>query len=166
MNPMPIIVFILILQFCIIVFLFWYANRESGRSYREIINENIALKEENKTLKEEKSNSFKKQQIDKWRPGVKCVVNMDNLSYGKRGEEGFIEFAASYTCEVLDVSEYKIQVKALEVTCNKSSVIAKYGKKGLIEYMEDKWITKMEADLIMDDAYHRVNTIQDIITNG
>lgn len=166
MTIAPIFVVILIFQFVVIIALMWYINKESNKVYQAVVYENTALKEEVKTLKEEKNNSFRKQQADKWRPGVKCVINMEQLSFGKRGETNFVEFTASYTCEVLDVSEHKIQVKALDVKCSKSSVIATHGKKGLITYMENKWISKLEADLIMDDAYHRLNTIQDIINNG
>ncbi len=162
MNPVYLLVGFM---FLIIILLFWYIYDSGKVSINALIHENISLKDQVAQLQEERRGHFKKEQEEKWRPGIQCIHH-EELIYGKKGEANYVEFVATYTCEILAVAENEVQVKVIDVFTDKTNIITNYGKTGIIEFLNDKWIKKSGASIIKDDAYYRLNTIKDIIENG
>jgi hypothetical protein len=105
----------------------------------------------------------KKAPRDKWSNGSTCVYRT-TLTHGSGSDAH--EFTATYICEVIGISELQLKVKPLTLTSSSSITFNNVRTvKLFLDYMNDKWISKDSADLVMDDRYNRIKTIEDIIGN-
>lgn len=87
-------------------------------------------------------------------PGDKVIYPDYGLCYNKNtdNEESF---KVTYELEVLEVSQNKVKVKALDFTSTDSIARDQTKKQGIIDFMKDKWVSKNEIQLVVDDSIKR-----------
>jgi hypothetical protein len=114
-------------------------------------------KEKDKIKKEkEKSDAFKKDLIA-IEPGHKVIypdygLRIDTDKDGKVRSESF---KVTYELEVLEVTENRIKVKAVDFTSMDQIGRDASKKSGIIQFMKDKWVEKHQVQLIVDDSVKR-----------
>ena len=128
----------------------------------DLIQENIQLKKDVEYLKNEQTSKKVKQSKEKWKVGSQCI-HTESLTLGSKGDPNYVEFDATYTSEIIELSEFKLKVKPIDVNVTKSAVLNNNGKQELLTFYENKWVNKTSADLIMDEAYYRKTTIDNIL---
>jgi hypothetical protein len=125
-----------------------------------------SLNDELLILKDERDRHYQQApSTEKWSVGSTCIF-ITSLQHGSDGDTDRINFEATYTCGVIEMSETKLKIKTLSVTSSASLTFNTVSMQGCLDYMDGKWIDKSSADLIMDDRYNRMKTISDIINNG
>jgi len=118
----------------------------------------LQLKESNDKFnkQKEKEKSFLKFYI-----GAKALLNDFQLTHtpssGKK-----TEFSVDYEVEVVDISETEIKVKAINFVGNDSFSRDPQNKGGIISFMQDKWISKKDAQLIMDESHNRQVKLEEL----
>lgn len=130
---------------------------------KELSDENNKLRNKNKKLESDIESSKTAKIKDKWRVGATGIHTM-SLSNNK-GTESEIKFDATFTCEIIEISEYSLKIKPIEVVTTKSELNTPSSKSGLLAFAMDKWVPKADVELIMDAAYHRIIAIQDILSD-
>ena len=104
----------------------------------------------------EKEKSFLKFYI-----GAKALLNDFQLTHtpssGKK-----TEFSVDYEVEVVDISETEIKVKAINFVGNDSFSRDPQNKGGIISFMQDKWVSKKDAQLIMDESHNRQVKLEEL----
>jgi hypothetical protein len=116
-------------------------------------------KEKDKIKKEkDKADAFKKDLIA-IEPGHKVIYPDYGLSWTDTDKDGNKmkpeSFKVTYELEVLEVTEYRIKVKAVDFTSMDQIGRDASRKPGIIQFMKDKWINKSEVQLIVDDSVKR-----------
>jgi hypothetical protein len=118
----------------------------------------LQLKEANDKLikQKEKEKSFLKFYI-----GSKALLNDYQLTHtpstGKK-----TEFSVDYEVEVVDISETEIKVNAIDFVGNDSFSRDPQNKSGIISFMKNRWISKKEAQLIMDESHNRQVKLEEL----
>lgn len=64
-------------------------------------------------------------------------------------------FKVTYELEVLEVTETRLKVKAVDFTSMDQIGRDAKRKPGIIQFMQDKWVNKNEVQLIVDDSVKR-----------
>jgi hypothetical protein len=113
------------------------------------------LKDTIKQLKSELNKQNQKQQeFVKFYVGAKVLISDCSLSHtdsaGKK-----TSFSVDYECEVIDVSETEIKITALNFIGNDTFSRDPQNKSGIIAFMQNRWVSKKEAQLIMDESHKR-----------
>jgi hypothetical protein len=131
-----------------------YSKCEEIRAEKDKIS-----KEKDKISKEkEKADAFKKDLIA-IEPGNKVIYPDYGLSWTDTDKDGNKmkpeSFKVTYELEVLEVTEYRIKVKAVDFTSMDQIGRDASKKSGIIQFMKDKWINKSEVQLIVDDSVKR-----------
>ena len=57
--------------------------------------------------------------------------------------------------EVLDTSKDKVKVRAVDFTSTDGIARDPKKKQGIIDFMKDKWVSKKEIQLVVDDSIKR-----------
>jgi uncharacterized lipoprotein YehR (DUF1307 family) len=81
--------------------------------------------------------------------------------YGNKTDKK-IEFTVDYEVEVVDISETEIKVKALNFVGNDSFSRDPQNRQSIISFLQDKWISKNEAQLILDESYSRQSKLEEL----
>jgi hypothetical protein len=136
-----------ILLLIIMVFMYMRINKMN-----EIISN---LKSEINTQKQ-KNNSFLKFYI-----GSKALLNDYQLTNTNQDGKK-TDFSVDYEVEVVDISETEIKVKAINFVGNDSFSRDPKNKTGIIGFMQDRWISKKEAQLIMDESHNRQAKLEEL----
>jgi hypothetical protein len=116
-------------------------------------------KERDKVSKEkDKADAFKKDLIA-IEPGHKVIYPDYGLSWTDTDKDGNKmkpeSFKVTYELEVLDVTESRVKVKAVDFTSMDQIGRDAAKKSGIIQFMQDKWVNKSEVQLIVDDSVKR-----------
>jgi len=116
-------------------------------------------KEKDKIKKEkEKADAFKKDLIA-IEPGHKVIYPDYGLTWTDTDKDGNKlkpeAFKVTYELEVLEVTETRIKVKAVDFTSMDSIGRDTSKKSGIISFMKDKWVEKHQVQLIVDDSVKR-----------
>lgn len=116
-------------------------------------------KEKDKIKKEkEKADAFKKDLIA-IEPGHKVIYPDYGLTWTDTDKDGNKlkpeAFKVTYELEVLEVTETRIKVKAVDFTSMDPIGRDASKKSGIISFMKDKWVEKHQVQLIVDDSVKR-----------
>ena len=116
-------------------------------------------KEKDRVSKEkEKVDAFKKNLIS-IEPGHKVIYPDFALTWTDTDKDGKKmkpeSFKVTYELEVLEVTETRIKVKAVDFTSMDQIGRDASKKSGIVQLMKDKWVNKNEVQLIVDDSVKR-----------
>ena len=99
----------------------------------------------------------KQKSLLKFYIGSKALLNDYSLIADKK-----TEFTVDYEVEVVDISETEIKVKALNFVGNDSFSRDPQNRQSIISFLQDKWISKNEAQLILDESYSRQSKLEEL----
>jgi hypothetical protein len=105
----------------------------------------------------DKADSFRKNLIS-IEPGHKVIYPDYGLVYSTDKDGNKIKpesFKVTYELEVLEVTETRVKVKAVDFTSTDQIGRDPTRRPGIIQFMQDKWINKNEVQLIVDDSVKR-----------
>ncbi len=105
----------------------------------------------------EKQKSFLKFYI-----GSKALLNDFNLSHTDSTTGKKTEFSVDYEVEVVDISETQIKVRATGFNGNDKWSKDPQHRQGIIAFMQDRWVSKKDAQLIMDEAHNRQVKLEEL----
>ena len=131
-----------------------YSKCESIREEKDKIS-----KEKDKIKKEkDKADAFKKDLIA-IEPGHRVIYPDYGLTWTDTDKDGNKmkpeSFKVTYELEVLEVTETRIKVKAVDFTSMDQIGRDASKKSGIVQFMKDKWVNKNEVQLIVDDSVKR-----------
>ena len=149
---------VFVLAICLLVSLIGnitlYSKCESIREEKDKIS-----KEKDKIKKEkDKADAFKKDLIA-IEPGHRVIYPDYGLTWTDTDKDGNKmkpeSFKVTYELEVLEVTETRLKVKAVDFTSMDQIGRDAKRKPGIIQFMQDKWVNKNEVQLIVDDSVKR-----------
>ena len=121
---------------------------------------NSKLKSEVEMLKSEVEKSKQdKQELVSIDPGDRAIIPNYTLIQTDTKEK----FSVTYEVEILEVSIDKVKVKAIDFTSNDKFGKDPKHKSAIIDFMKDKWISKRDIELIVDDSMRRDAKLQEIL---
>ncbi len=96
-------------------------------------------------------------------PGSKGILHDFALQYGSESKGDKVAFKVTFEVDVVDISPAKIKVVATNFTSCDS--IAKDPKniKGIIEFMNNKWVDRNLFELIVGDSERRNDKLSKIL---
>ena len=72
-------------------------------------------------------------------------------------------FHVIYEIEITEVSTDKVKVKAIDFTSNDKFAKDPKNKSSIINFLQNKWVSKKEIELIVDDQMRRDRKLQQIL---
>lgn len=123
-----------------------------GILFLKIRNLRKKLNELNKNLNNQKE---KEESFLKFYVGSKALLNDYSLTHTDSSTGKKTNFTVDYEVEVVDISETEIKVKAISFVSNDSFSRDPNNQKSIYNFMQNKWISKKEAQLIMDESHNR-----------
>ena len=72
-------------------------------------------------------------------------------------------FHVTYEIEITEVSMDKVKVKAIDFTSNDKFAKDPKNKSSIINFLQNKWVSKKEIELIVDDQMRRDRKLQQIL---
>lgn len=72
-------------------------------------------------------------------------------------------FHVIYEIEITEVSMDKVKVKAIDFTSNDKFAKDPKNKSSIINFLQNKWVSKKEIELIVDDQMRRDRKLQQIL---
>lgn len=89
-------------------------------------------------------------------PGDTCIIPDYRLTNTDETRNPIqINFGVTYEAEILEVSKDKIKVRAVNYTTNDKFPRDPKNRKGIIDFLQDKWIDKSSVELVMDTRKRR-----------
>lgn len=89
-------------------------------------------------------------------PGDTCIIPDYRLTNTDETRNPIqINFGVTYEAEILEVSKDKIKVRAVNYTSNDKFPRDPKNRKGIIEFLQDKWVDKSSVELVMDTRKRR-----------
>ena len=136
-----------------------YSKCEEIRVEKDKISkEKDKIKKEKDKVQRELDNALKKDLIE-IEPGHKVIYPDYGLTWTDTDKDGNkmnpVSFKVTYELEVLDVTETRLKVKAVDFTSMDQIGRDAKRKPSIIQFMQDKWVNKNEVQLIVDDSVKR-----------
>lgn len=122
----------------------------STSNINSLISENSSLKNKIKVLNESKQNLLDVSKGDK-------VICKQSLS--KKSDKH--TFSVFYECNVIEASESRLKITAFDFKSDDDW--ANSNKKDVINYLKDKWVSRTECEIIIDQQHQRDSKIDDIL---
>jgi hypothetical protein len=120
--------------------------------------ENIREEKDKVSKEKDKADAFKKDLIA-IEPGHKVIYPDYGLSWTDTDKDGNKmkpeSFKVTYELEVLEVTETRVKVKAVDFTSTDQIGRDATRRPGIIQFMNDKWVEKNQVQLIVDDSVKR-----------
>ena len=131
-----------------------YSKCENIREEKDKIS-----KDKDRISKEkDKAESFKKNLIS-IEPGHRVIYPNYGLTWTDKDKDGNDlppeSFKVTYELEVLEVTENKLKIKAIDITSEDKIGRDPALKSGIISFMKNKWVDKNQVQLIVDDSVKR-----------
>jgi hypothetical protein len=121
---------------------------------------NIDLQKEMTSLKLEVKKTKKSQEdlvsID---TGDRAILP----EYGLKQIDTNESFHVTYEIEITEVSIDKVKVNAVDYTSNDKFAKDPNNRSSIINFLQNKWISKKEIELIVDDQMRRDRKLQQIL---
>jgi len=121
---------------------------------------NIDLQKEMTSLRLEVKKTKKSQEdlvsID---PGDRAILP----EYGLKQIDTNESFHVTYEIEITEVSIDKVKVNAVDYTSNDKFARDPNNRSSIINFLQNKWISKKEIELIVDDKMRRDRKLQQIL---
>ena len=83
--------------------------------------------------------------------------------YGLKTLDTNESFHVTYEIEITEVSIDKVKVNAVDYTSNDKFAKDPKNKSSIINFLQNKWISKKEIELIVDDQMRRDRKLQQIL---
>ena len=136
-----------------------YSKCEEIRVEKDKISkEKDKIKKEKDKVQRELDNALKKDLIE-IEPGHKVIYPDYGLTWTDTDKDGNKmkpeSFKVTYELEVLEVTETRIKVKAVDFTSMDQIGKDAARKPGIFQFMKDKWVEKNQVQLIVDDSVKR-----------
>jgi hypothetical protein len=126
----------------------------------KLYSSNIGLQKEmtNMKLTVDKVNQAQEElvSID---PGDRAILP----EYGLKTVDTNENFHVTYEVEITEVSMDKVKVKAIDYTSNDRFAKDPKNKSSIINFLQSKWVSKKEIELIVDDQMRRDRKLQKIL---
>ena len=126
----------------------------------KLYSKNVSLQKEmaNMKLTVDKVNQAQEElvSID---PGDRAILP----EYGLKTVDTNENFHVTYEVEITEVSMDKVKVKAIDFTSNDKFAKDPKNKLSIINFLQNKWISKKEIELIIDDSMRRDRRLQQIL---
>jgi len=121
---------------------------------------NIDLQKKMTSLRLEVKKTKKSQEdlvsID---PGDRAILP----EYGLKQIDTNESFHVTYEIEITEVSIDKVKVNAVDYTSNDKFARDPNNRSSIINFLQNKWISKKEIELIVDDQMRRDRKLQQIL---
>jgi hypothetical protein len=136
-----------------------YSKCEELRTEKDKLSkEKDKIKKEKDKVQRELDDTLKKDLIA-IEPGHKVIYPDYGLSWTDTDKDGNKmkpeSFKVTYELEVLEVTETRIKVKAVDFTSMDQIGRDASKKASIIQFMKDKWVEKHQVQLIVDDSVKR-----------
>jgi hypothetical protein len=129
-------------------------------SNSNLMIDNKSLRSEIENLKNQLYKTKKdKEKITSIDPGDKAIIPNYGLKHISTNES----FEVTYEVEILEVSMDKVKVRAIDFTSNDKIGNDPSNRQGILSLMQDKWISKKEIDLVVDDSMRRDVKLKEIL---
>jgi len=126
----------------------------------KLYSKNVILQKEmvNMKLTVDKVNQAQEElvSID---PGDRAILP----EYGLKTVDTNENFHVTYEVEITEVSMDKVKVKAIDFTSNDKFAKDPKNKSSIINFLQNKWVSKKEIELIVDDQMRRDRKLQQIL---
>ena len=126
----------------------------------KLYSKNVSLQKEmvNMKLTVDKVNQAQEElvSID---PGDRAILP----EYGLKTVDTNENFHVTYEVEITEVSMDKVKVKAIDFTSNDKFAKDPKNKSSIINFLQNKWVSKKEIELIVDDQMRRDRKLQQIL---
>lgn len=151
-------IIVLVLSLCLLGSLIGnvilYSKCEDIREEKDKVS-----KEKDRISKDkDKAESFKKNLIS-IEPGHRVIYPDYGLTWTDQDKDGNDlppeSFKVTYELEVLEVTENKLKIKAVDITSEDKIGRDPAKKSGIINFMKNKWVDKNKVQLIVDDSVKR-----------
>jgi len=120
--------------------------------------ENIREEKDKVSKEKDKAESFKKNLIS-IEPGHRVIYPNYGLTWTDKDKDGNDlppeSFQVTYELEVLEVTENKLKIKAVDITSEDKIGRDPANKFDIINFMKNKWVDKNKVQLIVDDSVKR-----------
>lgn len=123
----------------------------STSNINNLISENLSLKNKIKVLNESKQNLLDINKGDKVICSQELCVKSDNHS-----------FSVFYECNVIEATEKKLKISAFDFKSDDDW--ANKNKKQVIDFFKDKWMSRSECELVIDQQHQRDSKINDLLS--
>lgn len=151
---------IISITFAIICVLLAFAVIKLSSSNSVLTVDNRSLCDEVSSLKSELSKIKKdKEEITSIDPGDKAIIP----NYGLRFTSTNESFEVTYEVEIVEVSMDKVKVKAVNFTSNDKAGKDPSNRQGIIDFMQNKWVSKRDIELVVDDQMRRDIKLKEIL---
>jgi len=121
-----------------------------------LLSNNKNLESEIKSLKGENQILKESQIEDPIQVGRKAIIFNYPLTYSQTKTD----FKVDYEVEIIEVSEYKVKVNAVNFVAHCKVGRDPSNQRGIINFLQNKWVSKKEIELIMDEATIRDNKLR------
>ena len=125
-----------------------------------LYSKNLGLQKEMANMKLEVEKTKKYQEdlvsID---PGDRALLP----EYGLKTIDTNENFHVTYEIEITEVSMDKVKVNAVDYTSNDKFAKDPNNRSSIINFLQNKWISKKEIELIVDDQMRRDRKLQQIL---
>jgi hypothetical protein len=89
-------------------------------------------------------------------PGDTCIIpDYRLMNTDKNRDPVEINFSITYEVEVLEVTKDKLKVRATDYTSTDSFPRDPKNKKGIIDFLQNKWVDRSSVELVMDTRKRR-----------
>jgi hypothetical protein len=92
-------------------------------------------------------------------PGDRAILP----DYGLQQVDTKENFHVTYEIEILEVSMDKVKIKAIDYTSTDKFAKDPKNKSSIINFLQNKWVSKKEIELIVDDQMRRDRKLQQIL---
>lgn len=87
--------------------------------------------------------------------GAKALLEDYGLTYTSNTTGDKKDFRVDYEIEIVDISENNIKVRAIDFKGHDSLTRDPAMRSGILGYLQDRWIPKESAEIILDDSHNR-----------
>lgn len=122
-----------------------------------LFSENCSLKQKlNNALgqvEKEKKNLDNLVEIEPGDSGIIPEYRLTNTDENRNPVQ--INFGVTYEVEIIEVTKDKLKVRAVNYTSTDKFPRDPKNKKGIIDFLQDKWVDKSSVELVMDTKKRR-----------
>ena len=110
-----------------------------------------------------------KLEVEKTKKAQEDLVSIDLgdrallPEYGLKTIDTNESFHVTYEIEITEVSIDKVKVNAIDYTSNDKFAKDPNNRSSIINFLQNKWISKKEIELIVDDQMRRDRKLQQIL---
>lgn len=83
-------------------------------------------------------------------PGDSGIINYRLTNTDQKRNPVEINFEVTYEVDIIEVAKDKLKVRATNYTSIDKFPRDPANKKGIIDFLQDKWVDKSEVELVMD----------------